>query len=276
MPWFQEFSLGQALAHASPDQRRLGFLEGIADRSANELCTSFRAVPLIDDPRYGRIDSQDAFRAYIADMKDWVAEQGSVDPVALTESGTRRVEEVSVKLPGPHPELPVAVVTQLATDRRIAWVRVYHSLWPLTGGHRVRPPLLEPDASIVLDGAPDEYQRALAAGDADAIIAAFEPEGTVREPAGGPYSYRGAAHRAIYDTMFANGGGIPLQFCTVTDDGRRCAIEYNCVRWGKDAIPPQAGIAVYERGASGRLAAARIYDDVTPPAVSDSTARLEH
>ena len=275
MPWFQEFSLGQALAHASPGQRRLGFFEGIADRSANELCASFRAVPLIDDPRYGRIDSQDAFRAYIADMKEWVAEQGSVEPVARTESGMRTVEEVSVKLPGPHPELPVAIVTQLATDRRIAWVRVYHSLWPLTGGHRVRSPLLEQDASIVLDGAPAEYQRALAAGDADAIIAAFEPGGSVREPAGGPYSYRGAAHRAIYDTMFASGGGIPLQFCTVTDDGTRCAIEYNCVRWGKDAIPPQAGVAVYERGASGCLAAARIYDDVTPPAASDSTTRLE-
>ena len=96
----------------------------------------------------------------------------------------------------------------------------------------------------------------------------------VREPSGGPYTYRGEAHHTIYDAMFANEGGIPLQFCTVTDDGTRCAIEYNAVLWGKDEIPPQAGIAVYERGPSGRLAAARIYDDVTPPAVSDSTEGL--
>ncbi len=246
------------------------------DRAANELLASFRAIPLIDDPRYGHIDSLDAFLAYVADMQGWLAEQRGVDTVALTQNGMRSVEEVSVKLPGPHPELPIAVATQFSTDGRIAWVRVYHSLWPLTGGHRVRTPLLEPDASIALQGAPADYQRALAAGDADAIIAAFDPDGIVREPAGGPYSYRGAAHRAIYDTMFANGGGIPLQFCTVTDDGTRCAIEYNCVRWGKDAIPPQAGIAVYERGGSGRLVAARIYDDVSPPAASDSTNRLQH
>ncbi len=30
-------------------------------------------------------------------------------------------------------------------------------------------------------------------------------------------------------------------------------------------LPPQAGIAVYVRGQSGRLTAARIYDDVDPP-----------
>lgn len=59
--------------------------------------------------------------------------------------------------------------------------------------------------------------------------------------------------------------------CTATDDGTACAIEYNAVRWGTAELPPQAGVAVYVRGASGRLAAARIYDDVEPPAASDST-----
>jgi hypothetical protein len=33
----------------------------------------------------------------------------------------------------------------------------------------------------------------------------------------------------------------------------------------RDELPPQAGIAVYVRGAGGKLAAARIYDDVDPP-----------
>ena len=36
-------------------------------------------------------------------------------------------------------------------------------------------------------------------------------------------------------------------------------------------IPPQVGVAIYERGNSGLLAAARIYDDVEPPAVSDTS-----
>jgi hypothetical protein len=41
------------------------------------------------------------------------------------------------------------------------------------------------------------------------------------------------------------------------------------VRWGNVELPPQAGVAVYERGSSGRLAAARVYDHVQAP-VEDS------
>ena len=51
----------------------------------------------------------------------------------------------------------------------------------------------------------------------------------------------------------------------MTDDGVRCAVEYNCVRWGIHDLPPQAGLGVYERGADGLLTAARAYDDVEPP-----------
>jgi hypothetical protein len=47
--------------------------------------------------------------------------------------------------------------------------------------------------------------------------------------------------------------------------GHVCAIEYNVVSWGRTELPPEAGVAVYVRGESGKLAAARIYDDVGPP-----------
>jgi hypothetical protein len=68
----------------------------------------------------------------------------------------------------------------------------------------------------------------------------------------------------FYGSILAE-GGIGLEHCSMTDDGTRCAIEYNAVRWGTTALPPQAGVAVYERGPSGKLRAARIYDDVSPP-----------
>jgi hypothetical protein len=88
----------------------------------------------------------------------------------------------------------------------------------------------------------------------------------VREPAGGAYVHRGRDRIAtLYETMFSNGGGIPLEHCLVTDDGRACALEYNVVRWGRTDLPPQAGISVYVRGESGKLASARIYDDCDPP-----------
>ena len=51
----------------------------------------------------------------------------------------------------------------------------------------------------------------------------------------------------------------------MTDDGARCVLEYNCTRWGSHDLAPQAGAVVFERGATGRLAAARIYDDVVAP-----------
>lgn len=111
-----------------------------------------------------------------------------------------------------------------------------------------------------------EYQRALAAGDVDAIVAAFEPDGYVREPAGGQYIHRGSdGLRAFYERLFSNGGGIALETCALVDDGRACALEYNVVRWGRTQLPPQAGVAVYVRGQSGKLAAARVYDDADQP-----------
>lgn len=53
--------------------------------------------------------------------------------------------------------------------------------------------------------------------------------------------------------------------CALVDDRRACVLEYNVVRWGRTELTPQAGVAVYVRGESGKLAAAPIYDDVDPP-----------
>jgi hypothetical protein len=35
--------------------------------------------------------------------------------------------------------------------------------------------------------------------------------------------------------------------------------------WGKTDLAPEAGVAVYVRGESGKLSAARMYDDTDPP-----------
>jgi len=59
--------------------------------------------------------------------------------------------------------------------------------------------------------------------------------------------------------------GIQLEHCTLIDDGRVCALEYNIVRRGEQYLPPQAGVAVYVRDPSGKLATARLYDDADPP-----------
>lgn len=55
-----------------------------------------------------------------------------------------------------------------------------------------------------------------------------------------------------------------LSGCLACDT--RCALEYNCVRWGRRDLPPQASIGVFERSPDGLLAAVRVYDDVEAPA----------
>jgi hypothetical protein len=222
------------------------------------------------------VEGAEELRAFVSEMAGWLRQRDAVvENVALTRTQTRTIEEVLLHLlgnDGDRVDLPIAIVTDRYPDRKLNAIRIYHSMWPLTGEHVVRPPLLPADPELHVEGACSDYQQALYEGDLEGILASFEPNGYAREPSGGEYLHHGTESlREVYTYMFANGGGITVEHCTLTDDGVRCAYEYNCVRWGITAIPPQAGVSVYERGSSGLLAAARIYDDVEPPGVSDTS-----
>jgi hypothetical protein len=285
MPWMPEvFSVPLAAARRAQDEDATStndavpYFEGILADEPDALVRSFAArQPVLDDPRVGYVEGTRELRAFAAGTADWLRERDAVvENVALTRTPTRTVEEVVLNLlaagDGGRVELPVAIVSDRNPDRTLKVIRVYHSTWPLTGEHRVRPTLLPADPNLHAEGIPGDYQRALAEGDLVGIVATFEPDGYAREPSGAAYLHRGTeALRDLYAHMFANGDGIGLEHCTLTDDGVRCALEYNGVRWGVTEIPPQAGVAVYERGSSGLLAAARIYDDVEPPAISDTS-----
>ena len=52
---------------------------------------------------------------------------------------------------------------------------MYYSSWPLIGRHAIRPPLLQTDPELRASDVVGEFQNALAAGDVDAIVAAFDP-----------------------------------------------------------------------------------------------------
>ena len=281
MPWMPEVFTGP-IAEARREQDgasandTVPYYEGIMADQPEALVRSFAGEPRVDDPRVGHVEGARALHAFVNGTATWLRERDAVvENVALTLTPTRTVEEVVLHLlsdQGVRVELPVAVVSDRNPDRTLKAIRVYHSMWPLAGEHHVRPPLLPEDPSLHAEGTPGDYQRALAEGDLEGVVRTFEPDGYAREPSGGAYLHRGAEGlRELYMHLFANGGGIPLEHCTLTDDGVRCAIEYNCVTWGVTDIPPQAGVAIYERGSSGLLSAARIYDDVEPPAVSDTS-----
>jgi SnoaL-like domain len=284
MPWMPEvFTAPLSATRRTQDEEATStndavpYYEGILADEPDALVRSFAArQPVLDDPRVGYVEGTRELRAFATGTAEWLRERDAVvENVALTRTSARTVEEVVLNLladDGRRVELPVAVVSDRNPDRTLKVIRVYHSTWPLTGEHRVRPPLLPADPGLHAESTPGAYQRALAEGDLEGILATFEPDGYAREPSGAAYLHRGIeALQDLYTHMFANGGGIGLDHCTLTDDGVRCAMEYNGVRWGTTEIPPQAGVAVYERGGSGLLAAARIYDDVEPPSISDTS-----
>lgn len=110
------------------------------------------------------------------------------------------------------------------------------------------------------------YHDALGAGDAVVADSIFEADGTVREPAGSSYTHAGEERAAWYAAILSD-GSLPLRLGTVTDDGTTVVFEFEVEQWGSTRLAPQAGATVDERGPSGKLVSARIYDDVDPPAV---------
>jgi hypothetical protein len=249
--------------------RSVRFFDGLLTGEIDALVESFAGVPEVHHPVRGRIKGERPFRRFVTDTTSWLAERKvTVEDVNLLLTDARGIEEVVLHLDGDHGRvgLPFAIAADHGPDERIIELRLYFSTWPLAGRHAIRSPLLQPDPDLHEPDVVGEYQHALATGDVEAILAAFEPDGHLREPAGGAYVHRGVDElRALYELFFSNGGGIPLEHCAVTDDGRACALEYNVVAWGRTALPPEAGLAVYVRGDSGRLAAARVYDDADPP-----------
>ena len=273
MPWASELFSAPALEHLQEQRGRefvaVPYFDGLLAGEPDALINSFAAVPELHVPVRGRVKGREAFAGFAAETSSWLKQHSvAVEEVAHLIAEGHGFEEVILHLDGQagRIELPVAIVADRRPDGRIDELRIYFSDWPLARRHAIRPPLLQADPQLHESDVVGDYQRALAAGDTEAVVAAFEPDGYAREPAGGVHVHRGREQlHAFYEQLFSNGGGIALEHCSVLDDGRLCALEYNVVSWGTTELAPQAGVAVYARGDSGKLAAARIYDDTDPP-----------
>ena len=270
MTWFPEF--GQVI-HEAAHLGQLGHLDAASaalhSGDPARLVEAFPGGVRIDDPRFGRVEGEAAAKEFCRASGGWLRERdGRPRQIAVTNGSSRVVGEFDLELTeaGRRFVLPVAVVVEPDRAEHSVWIRIYHSQWPLLGHHVVRPPILVGDPSVVEADVVGDYQAALAAGDADRITATFEPDGCFREPAGPQFRRCGTdVLRPFFGLFFSAGGGIVLEHCTVTEDGIRTALEFNALRWGGHDLPPQAGIAVYERGPSGKLHEARVYDDVEGP-----------
>ena len=273
MPWTPELFSARARERLEAQRRHqlvaVPYFDGLMAGEPDALINSFASVPNLHDPIRGRVKGRRAFETFVSETASWLRDTGvSVEDIDHVTTERRGFEEVVLHFDGARGrvDLPVAIVADRRSDGRVEELRLYFSNWAITGRHANRPPLLQPDPEVRGTDVVGDYQRALAGGDVDALVATFEPDGYAREPAGAQHIHIGSDRlRSFYAQLFSNGGGIPLEHCSVIDDGRACALEYNVVRWGKTEMLPEAGVAVYARGASGKLAAARIYDDVDPP-----------
>lgn len=269
MPWAPELFSAPVLARLDDKwwrENRLAvpYFAGLQTGDTDALIGSFAGEPELHHPVRGRVKGARAFAGFVAETNAWMQERSvSVEYVDRIFTQRRGVEEVVLHLKGEagSVDLPFALVADRRADGRIEELRIYFSTWPLSGRHTNRPPLLQPDPGLGQPAAVAEYHRALATGEADAIVEAFEPDGYVRESAGGEYRHRGREDlRKYYEKLLSSNGGFTLEHCALADDTRACALEYNLLRRGKTQLP-RAGFAVYVLGGSGKLDAARIYDD---------------
>jgi len=228
------------------------------------VLAAFSEKATIDSPLSGHQQPPE----FVAETRAWLSAHA-----ARIEGGTtvltpeRVVHEfvLCAMVDGAEKELPVMLVADIDADEYVRDLRIYHTTWPLTGTHRVRSPLMQYSLAARPAEPVGAYHDALAAGDASAADATFEADGVVREPSGSKYAHSGSDRSAWYSSILSD-GPLPLKLGSITDDGVTLVYEYEVERWGSTKLAPQAGAAAYERGASGKIASARIYDDVEPPA----------
>jgi ketosteroid isomerase-like protein len=269
MPWFPDFTSAMALAReetrvtgqADPVRQ---YITALNNGDAHALEDVWPGEVIVYDPREGEVRGHRRLQQFISRSQAMLARRHAVvDIVATTVAGGRAVMELLAHLDGDGDDQRVpwaaAVVAESRDDRSVVF-RSYFSRWPLDRQHHVRPPLLSPGRAEAGDVV-GRYLAALQAGDAEAVVSTFEPDGYYREPDGPGATHRGTAELRSFFAAQLPASGVGLEQCAVTDDGVRCALEYNILRWGDHVLAPQAGLGVYERGPDGLLAAARVYDD---------------
>ncbi|MBV9795945.1 MAG: nuclear transport factor 2 family protein [Actinobacteria bacterium] len=273
MPWFPDFvSAVELVRQQDRDRGRADpvgqYFSALNRGDPHVLESAWPGRVVVYDPKAGEVRGHQALRHFVHQNKAWLAGLGArTETVAATQAGGRAVVEILAHLTvrGQPVAWPIAVVAEMPDELSVVF-RTYCSQWPVDGRRPVRPPVLSPEPCPLPDVV-GSFQAALTKGDLEAVLATFDPGGYYREPIGPHAVHRGPSElRSFFTRTFSDGGGIGLQDCAVTDDGVRCALEYNCVRWGQHDLPPQAGLSVCERDPGGQLAAVRVYDDVTPPA----------
>jgi len=220
----------------------------------------------LDDPIFGRSSGIKALERVLADLSAWLKRhKAAYVKTHFTTGVDRDVTEGSLRLTleSKTVELPVAVVAERRRSREVE-LRVYYSTQPIAGTQAGRSPLVPEDRAISLPSPVKDHVEALRAADVAGVIATFEADGLMREARGLRHE-NASGLQEFYAKLFAGapaGKGVEFLAGGAADDGRTCALEYTLMRLCGKPVPPQAGLAVYERGDGGLLRSVRVYDDL--------------
>ncbi|HEX4447382.1 MAG TPA: hypothetical protein VH044_11625 [Polyangiaceae bacterium] len=247
-------------------------MPALVSAQADQLVRRLGDRATVDDPIFGRSTGMPALARYLEEVAAWLGKhEGAFDQVAFVTGSDRDVTEglLSLTFEGRRVKVPVAIVAQRRPEREVE-VRLYYSTKPIKGTRAVRSPLLPKDDEVAVPVQVAAQLEALSRADIAAVLASFEEGATLRDAAGETHvkTDGGGSLRAFYERMCGptsgggGGRGIELLKGARADDGRICALEYTVVRVHGKNVPPQAGLAVYERGETGLLRSVRIYEDV--------------
>jgi hypothetical protein len=240
------------------------YLPALASAQAEPLARRLGDRATVDDPIFGRTNGMPALGRFLEEVAAWLGKHsGAFEKVAFTLGSDRDVTEglLSLTFDSRRVTVPVAVVAERRREREVE-LRLYYSTRPISGANAVRSPLLPQDDEVAVPPPVSAHLEALGKGSLDGIVASFENDGALRDAEGASFAKAGGALRTHYEQLFGGKAGIEVLKGARADDGRTCALEYTVVRVHGKPVPPQAGLAVYERGEGGLLRAVRVYEDV--------------
>jgi hypothetical protein len=240
------------------------YLLALATNQAEQLARRLGDRATVDDPIFGRANGMPTLERYLEEVSAWLTKRdGAFDRVSFVVGSDRDVTEgvLHVTFDGRRVSVPVAVVAERRREREVE-VRLYYSTLPIKGTHAIRSPLLPQDDEVAVPPPVAAHLEALSRGDVKGLAASFEASGSLRDAQGKSFPNETGELTAHYEKLFGGGAGVKVLKGARADDGRTCALEYTVVSVRGKAVPAQAGLVVYERGESGLLHAARVYEDI--------------
>ena len=188
MPWFPDFVSAVELVRRQTREAGQAdpvaqYLAALSTGDSGRLETVWPGKVLVFDPRAGEVHGHRQLRHFVHTNMAWLAERGArIETTATTTIEGRAVVELLAYLDGGRVTWPVAVVAESPDDSSVVF-RTYCSQWPVDGRRHIRPPILTSTVGLPGDVVGD-FQAALAAGDAEALVSTFLPDGYYREPIG--------------------------------------------------------------------------------------------